>query len=198
MGLSELINHPDVMEKARQEINIVVGKNRVVEESDFANLPYLQAIIKEVLGLHPTGPLVVRESSEDCTVAGYRIPAKTRVFVNLWSIGRDPNYWENPTEFRPEKFLSEEWNPKIPMLDLRGQNFHLLPFGSGRRSCPGATFAPQFVPTTLAAIIQCFELKVGDGGNGSVDMDEGPGLSLPRANSLVCVTVARLNPFPSI
>ncbi|GLT88268.1 hypothetical protein SLE2022_063020 [Rubroshorea leprosula] len=163
-GLSELINHPDVMEKARQEINIVVGKNRVVEESNFANLPYLQAIIKEVLRLHPTGPLVVRESSEDCTVAGYRIPAKTRVFVNFWLIGRDPNYWENPREFRPERFLSEEWNPEIPMLDLRGQNFHLLPFGSGRRSCPGATFALQFDPTTLAAIIQCFELKVGDGG----------------------------------
>lgn len=140
----------------------------------------------------------MRESSEDCTVAGYRIPAKTRVFVNLWSIGRDPNYWENPREFRPERFLSEEWNPEILMLDLRGQNFHLLPFGSGRSSCPGATFALQFVPTTLAAIIQCFELKFGDEGNGPVDMDEGPGLSLPRANSLVCVPVARLNPFPSI
>lgn len=197
-GLAELINHPIVMEKARQEIDFVVGKNRIVEESDIANLPYLQAITKEVLRLHPTGPLVVRESSEDCIIAGYKIPAKTRVFINLWSLGRDPNYWENPSEFRPERFLSDEWNPKIPMQDVRGQHFHMLPFGRGRRSCPGATFALQFAPSTLAAIIQCFQLRVGNGGNGSVDMDEGPGLSLPRANSLVCIPVPRLNPFPVV
>lgn len=186
------------MEKARQEIDSVVGKSRIVEESDIPSLPYMQAVVKEILRLHPTGPLVVRESSEDCTIANYRIPAKTRLFVNLWSLGRDPNHWENPLEFRPERFLSKEWSAKSQFLDVRGQYFHMIPFGSGRRSCPGATLALQFVPTTLAAIIQCFELKVGDGGNGAVDMEEGPGLTLPRAHSLVCTPVARLSPFPSI
>lgn len=197
-GLAELINKPEVMEKARQEIDSVVGKSRIVEESDIPSLPYMQAVVKEILRLHPTGPLVVRESSEDCTIANYRIPAKTRLFVNLWSLGRDPNHWENPLEFRPERFLSKEWSAKSQFLDVRGQYFHMIPFGSGRRSCPGATLALQFVPTTLAAIIQCFELKVGDGGDGTVDMEEGPGLTLPRAHSLVCTPVARLSPFPSI
>ncbi|KDP24588.1 hypothetical protein JCGZ_25504 [Jatropha curcas] len=197
-GLAELINHPDKMEKARLEIDAVVGKTRLVEESDIGNLPYLQAIVKEILRLHPTGPLIVRESSEDCSIAGYTIPAKTRLFVNVWSLGRDPNYWENPFEFRPERFMGEEWSAKSNMLDVRGQYFQLLPFGTGRRSCPGASLALQFVPATLAALIQCFEWRVGDGENSTVDMEEGPGLTLPRANSLVCFPVARLTPFLSI
>lgn len=193
-GLAELMNHPSVMEKARLEIDSVVGKDRLVQESDIANLPYLQAIVKEILRLHPTGPLIVRESSEDCTISGYHIPAKTRLFVNIWSLGRDPNYWENPLEFRPERFTGEEWSGKNNFLDVKGQHFHLLPFGSGRRSCPGASLALQFVPATLAAIIQCFEWKVGDGEAEKVDMNEGPGLTLPRAHSLVCFPVARLSP----
>ncbi|XP_038718382.1 3,9-dihydroxypterocarpan 6A-monooxygenase-like [Tripterygium wilfordii] len=197
-GLAELINHPQVMEKARIEINSIVGESRIVEESDIPNLPYLQAIVKEVLRLHPTGPLIVRESSEDCTIGDYNIPAKTRVFVNVWSLGRDPNYWKDPLEFKPERFMGQEWIGKSNMLDVRGQHFHMLPFGAGRRSCPGASLALQFVPTTLAAMIQCFDWKVSDGENGFVDMEEGPGLTLPRANSLVCVPVPRFNPFPSI
>ncbi|XP_065856384.1 cytochrome P450 93A2-like [Euphorbia lathyris] len=199
-GLAELINHPDVMEKARIEIDTVVGKARLVQESDVVNLPYMQAIVKEILRLHPTGPLIVREASEDCTIGGYTIPAKTRLFVNIWSLGRDPNHWENPLEFRPERFTSEEWvgNGKSTMLDVRGQHFHLLPFGMGRRSCPGASFALRLVPTTLAALVQCFEWKVGDGENGIVDMEEGPGLTLPRAHPLVCFPVARRSPLLSI
>ncbi|WCJ33954.1 cytochrome P450 family 705 subfamily A polypeptide 3 [Euphorbia peplus] len=190
-GLAELINHPDVMEKARLEIDTVVGKDRLVQESDVANLPYMQAIVKEILRLHPTGPLIVREAYEDCTIDGYTIPAKTRLFVNIWSLGRDPNHWENPLEFRPERFTCEEWIVKSNMLDVRGQHFHLLPFGTGRRSCPGASFALRFVPATLAALVQCFEWKVGHGENDTVDMEEGPGLTLPRANPLVCIPVAR-------
>ncbi|KAK9026600.1 hypothetical protein V6N11_039435 [Hibiscus sabdariffa] len=190
-ALSELINHPNVMEKARQEMDIVVGKKRIVEESDISNLPYLQAVVKETLRLHPTGPMIVRESSQDCTIGGYDIPAKTRLFVNVWAIGRDPNHWDNPLEFRPERFIEGSGENQI---DVRGQHFHLLPFGSGRRSCPGTTMALQVVQTSLAAMIQCFEWKV----DGSVDMEEGPGLTLPRAHPLKCVPILRLNPFPSI
>ncbi|KAK9005833.1 hypothetical protein V6N11_043253 [Hibiscus sabdariffa] len=192
-ALSELINHPNIMEKARQEMDIVVGKNRIVEESDISNLPYLQAVVKETLRLHPTGPMIVRESSQDCTIGGYEIPAKTRLFVNVWAIGRDPNHWDNPLEFRPERFVEGSGKNQI---DVRGQHFHLLPFGSGRRSCPGTTMALQVVQTSLAAMIQCFEWKV-DGRDGSVDMEEGPGLTLPRAHPLKCVPILRLNPFPS-
>ncbi|CAL5356690.1 hypothetical protein CsSME_00046012 [Camellia sinensis var. sinensis] len=196
-ALAELINHPNIMEKAKNEIDAIVGNSRLVEESDLANLPYLQAIVKETLRLHPTGPMIVRESSEDSTIMGYQIPAKTRLFVNVWAIGRDPNHWENPLEFQPERFVGEEGSGKS-QLDVRGQHFHLLPFGSGRRGCPGTSLALQVVQTSLAAMIQCFEWKVGNGGNGTVDMEEGPGLTLPRAHPLVCVPVARLSPFPPI
>ena len=140
------------MNKAREEIDNVVGKTKLVEESDIPNLPYIQAIVKETLRLHPAAPLVLRESSEDCLVNGYNIQNKTRVFINSWAIGRDPNYWENPLEFKPERFLGEQGSGKS-QLDVRGQNFHLLPFGSGRRVCPGASLALQVIHSTLAAMI---------------------------------------------
>ncbi|XP_061346432.1 cytochrome P450 93A2-like [Gastrolobium bilobum] len=193
-ALAELINHPYVMERARKEINAVIGNSRIVEESDLVNLPYLQAIVKETLRIHPTGPLIVRESSESCTIWGYEIPSKTQLFINVWAIGRDPNHWENPLEFRPERFISEEGSGKS-QLDVRGQHFHLIPFGSGRRGCPGTSLALQVVQTNLAAMIQCFEWKVS-GGNDTVDMEEKPGLTLSRAHPLICVPVPRLNPFP--
>ncbi|KAK7259473.1 hypothetical protein RIF29_25081 [Crotalaria pallida] len=196
-ALAELINHPNIMERARQEIEAVIGTTRIVEESDIVNLPYLQAIVKETLRIHPTGPMIVRESSESCTIWGYEIPAKTQLFVNLWAIGRDPNHWDNPLEFRPERFISEDGSGKS-MLDVRGQHFHLIPFGSGRRGCPGTSLALQVVQSNLAAMIQCFEWKVGGGGNESVGMEEKPGITLSRAHPLICVPVPRLNPFPSM
>ncbi|KAG4982580.1 hypothetical protein JHK82_027432 [Glycine max] len=194
-ALAELINHPDIMLKARQEIDSVVGKNRLVEESDILNLPYVQSIVKETMRLHPTGPLIVRQSTEDCNVNGYDIPALTTLFVNVWAIGRDPNYWENPLEFKPERFLNEEGQSP---LDLKGQHFELLSFGAGRRSCPGASLALQIIPNTLAGMIQCFEWKVGEEGKGMVDMEEGPGMALPRAHPLQCFPAARLHPFAEV
>ncbi|OWM82675.1 3,9-dihydroxypterocarpan 6A-monooxygenase [Punica granatum] len=192
-ALSELINHPDIMEKARQEIDMVVGKNRLVEESDIPNLPYLQAIAKETLRLHPSGPMIVRESTETCVIGGYEIPAGTRLFVNLWSLGRDPSHWEDPLEFRPERFTSGS----SQHLELRGQHFQLMPFGSGRRGCPGTSLALQVVQATLGSMIQCFEWKLSGGENGRVNMEEAPGLTLLRAHPLICIPVARLDPFPS-
>ncbi|OMO70126.1 Cytochrome P450 [Corchorus olitorius] len=151
-GLSELINNPHVMEKARQEIDSVVGKNRILEESDVPNLPYLQAIVKETLRLHPSGPFIVRESTKACFIAGYEIPEDTRLYVNVWSLGRNPKQWKNHLEYRPERFLNrEEWQGKSQWLDVMGQDFNLLPFGSGRRSCPGAALALTIVSTVLGS-----------------------------------------------
>lgn len=198
-AIAEVINHPNVMKKAREEIDRVIGRSRIVEESDIHNLPYLQAIVKETLRIHPTGPLIVRESCKSCNVSGYEIPAKTQLFVNVWAIGRDPNHWEDPLEFRPERFMkmSEDGRGKGQnQIDVRGQHFHLIPFGSGRRGCPGTSLALQVVHTNLAAMIQCFEWKVG-GGKDSVDMEEKPGLTLSRAHPLVCIPSSRLTPFPS-
>ncbi|KAJ7976844.1 Cytochrome P450 [Quillaja saponaria] len=162
--LAELINHPTIMEKARKEIDSVVGKDRVVLESDIANLPYIQAVVKETLRLHTPASIVARQSSESCNIVGYDIPANTKVFVNVWALGRDPKYWDNPLEFNPERFLSQKGTGvATSQLDVRGQNYHLLPFGSGRRGCPGASLALNIVQTTVAALIQCFEWKVGDG-----------------------------------
>ncbi|KAI3760588.1 hypothetical protein L1987_50985 [Smallanthus sonchifolius] len=189
-ALAELINHPNIMKKAQEEIDQVIGKNRLVQESDVPNLPYLQAIVKESLRLHPTAPLILRLSTQDCTVGGYYIPTNTTTLVNVWSLGRDPMHWESPLEFMPERFEGKQ-------LDVRGQHFHLLPFGTGRRMCPGTSLALLTVYTTLGAMIQCFEWTAGKNGNITiVDTDEGIGITLPRANPLVCVPVARLDPIP--
>nr|XP_043638199.1 cytochrome P450 93A2-like [Erigeron canadensis] len=189
-ALAELINHPNIMKKAVEEIDQVVGKNRLLQEADIPNLPHLQAIVKESLRLHPPGPMIIRQSSVDCTVGGYQIPAKTTIFFNVWSLGRDPNYWESPLEFRPERFDEKQ-------MDVRGQNFQFLPFGSGRRMCPGISLALMVLHVTLGSIIQCFEWKAGwDGNLTSVDMEEGTGITLPRANPLVCIPVARIDPVP--
>ncbi|XP_014495530.1 cytochrome P450 93A3 [Vigna radiata var. radiata] len=195
-ALSELINHPHVLEKARLEIDAVVGKSRIVEEADIKNLPYLQAIVKETFRLHPPGPLLTRESSTSEVVCGYNIPAKTRLFINIWAIGRDPDQWKNPLEFMPERFIDEEGNGHSE-FDVRGQSYHLLPFGTGRRRCPAISLALHVLHVNLAALIQCFQLKV-NGGDGKVDMEEKPGFTLPRAHPLICVPVPRLNPFPAI
>jgi cytochrome P450 len=140
-ALAELINNPDVMEKATQEIDSVTRKSRLIQEHDLPNLPYLRAILKETLRLHPTVPLVPRESTENCNVCGFEIPAKSLLYVNLWSMARDPKLWKNPNEFKPERFMNEENNK----LDVRGQNFQLMPFGTGRRTCPGVSLALQVI-----------------------------------------------------
>jgi len=185
-GLAELLRNPNVMQKAREEIDSVTGNNsRLIEESDIVNLPYMGSIVKETLRLHPTTPLIGRESSEDTNVCGFDIPAKTWLLVNLWSMGRDPKVWENPLEFRPERFMTGEEK----QFEVRGQNFQLMPFGTGRRVCPGASLALQVVTSNLAAMVQCFEWKV----EGSVSMEEKPSMTLPRANPLVCVPVPRLS-----
>ncbi|XP_010257379.1 PREDICTED: cytochrome P450 93A2-like [Nelumbo nucifera] len=196
-AMSELINNPSVLEKAREEMDLVVGKSRLVEESDIPNLPYLQAIVKETLRLHPGAPLVLRASTRDCKLLGYDIPGNARTLVNVWAIGRDPKYWDNPLQFQPERFMMiEDGKNKSSQIDVRGQHYQFLPFGSGRRICPGLTLGLQTVQMGLASMIQCFEWKVGDGKHAKVDMEESASLTLPRAHHLICVPVPRLNPLP--
>ena len=192
-ALSELINNPAVLRRAQAEVDAVVGASRLADESDVPNLPYLQAVAKETLRLHPTGPLVVRRSLEPCKVSGYDVPAGATVFVNVWAIGRDPASWgPDPLAFRPERFLEGE----NAGMDVRGQHFHLLPFGSGRRICPGASLAMLVVQAALAAMVQCFEWAPV--GGAPVDMEEGPGLTLPRKQPLFCTVKARFDPMPAL
>ncbi|XP_058199629.1 cytochrome P450 93B2-like [Rhododendron vialii] len=206
-ALSELINNPKVLKKAQEEVDNVVGKHRLVAESDVPNLPYIQSIVKETFRLHPPIPLLTRSSVQDCVIDGYNIPAHTMLFVNIWSIGRNPKYWENPLDFWPERFLRAGKDDLAGgLIDIKGQHFQLLPFGTGRRGCPGISLALQQLPTVLAATIQCFEWKVAadpkgeniNGTDGVVDMTERPGLTAPRANDLVCMPVARMDLLDSL
>ncbi|EPS59511.1 hypothetical protein M569_15290 [Genlisea aurea] len=187
-AISELINNPKVMAKAQEEIDDVIGTGRLLQETDGPDLPYLQAVIKETFRLHPPIPMLTRKSTADCAIGGYRIPAKTLLFVNIWSIGRNPKYWENPTEFNPERFLRSG-------IDVKGQDFELLPFGTGRRGCPGMILAMNELVSIIGTMVQCFHWSSGD---VAVDMTERPGLTAPRANNLFCRAAPRMNLSPLI
>ncbi|CAI0558614.1 unnamed protein product [Linum tenue] len=186
-ALSLLLNHPEALKKAQLELDHVVGHDRQVQESDLHNLPYLTAIVKETLRLYPPGPLTMRgESGEDCTVAGHHIPKGTRLFINLYKIQRDPRVWVEPDEFRPDRFLTTHKD-----VDVKGQDFELIPFSSGRRMCPGVLFALQVMQLTLAMLLQGFDFRTaGDGGR--VDMEEGGGFICERARPLEVLLSPRL------
>lgn len=180
-ALSLLLNHPQVLKKAQREIENHVGQDRLIEESDISNLPYLHCIINETLRMYPAGPLLVpHESSDNCTIGGYHVPAKTMLLVNLWAIQNDPKNWEDPGKFDPERFEGAEGSR---------DGFKLMPFGSGRRGCPGEGLAWRMLGLVLGSVIQCFEWRRI--GENQVDMIEGPGLTMPKAQPLVAYCKAR-------
>ncbi|PKI42863.1 hypothetical protein CRG98_036661 [Punica granatum] len=194
-AMAELINRPQCFNKLRDEINSVVGPTRVVKESDVPNLPYLRAVIRETLRLHPSAPLIIRECAEDCLVDGSLVKGGSRVLVNVYAIMRDPELWTEPDEFIPERFLegSEE---KIGehQMEFKGQNFRFLPFGSGRRGCPGASLAMLMMHATVGSLVQCFDWKVKDGDK--VDLRQGSGFAAELAKPLICYPSIHINPFP--
>ncbi|KAJ4829707.1 hypothetical protein Tsubulata_027572 [Turnera subulata] len=194
--LAELINHRRVFSKLREEINSVAGPNRLVKESDLPNLPYLQAVVKEALRLHPPSPIVLRECIEDCKINGYDLKGKTRMIVNVYTIQRDPSLWTDPEEFIPERFMVDsDKNPEQRQLDIRGQNFSYLPFGTGRRACPGSSLAYTVVQFTIATLVQCFDWEVK--GGEKINMDEGSGFSMGMAHQLESYPITHFNPFSS-
>jgi len=192
--IAELINHPDILKKAREEIEEVVGKTRLVEESDIPRLPYLQAVVKETLRLHPTGPVTTRVCCQSCKIQGYDIPETTPVAVNLYTIMRDPDSWEDPDEFKPERFLSvgNAEDSKSVGFGCRGQSLNFIPFGAGRRGCPGTLLALTLVNSVIAAAIQCFDWKID---STKIDMQPGSGMSLAMARPLKCLPAVLYNPF---
>lgn len=194
--LAELLNHPDALCKVREEIDTVIGRDRIAGEADLACLPYLQAAYKETLRLRPAAPIAHRQSSDEIDdIRGFKVPAQTAVFINLWSIGRDPAYWEEPLEFRPERFMAGGANEG---LEPRGQHFQFMPFGSGRRGCPGMGLALQSVPAVVAALVQCFDWAAATGDVEAIDMEEADGLVCARKHPLQLRPAPRLNPFPAV
>ncbi|KAK1317089.1 Isoflavone 2'-hydroxylase [Acorus calamus] len=181
-ALSHLLNNPETLKKAKDEIDMVVGHDHMLEESSLPKLPYLHDIISETLRLCPAGPLLVpHESREECTVGGYYVPPETMLLVNAWAIHRDPSLWEEPTNFKPERFQGGA-----------AEGYKMIPFGSGRRRCPGEGLAMRLLGLTLGTLIQCFEWKRI--GEEEVDMMEGPGLTMPKDKPLE----AMYRPWPSM
>ncbi|KAJ4871332.1 hypothetical protein Rs2_47032 [Raphanus sativus] len=179
--MAEIINSPKTLERLRGELDSVVGTKRLIQETDLPNLPYLQAVVKEGLRLHPPEPIFERFSQDGCKVGGFYVPEKTTLMVNAYAVMRDPEYWIDPDEFKPERFLEDE--------ERKEQTLKYIPFGSGRRSCPGENLAHIFVGTAIGVMVQGFEWKFKE---EKVNMEEAlAGLSLTMAHPLKCTPFAR-------
>ena len=185
-GMSELMRNPVVMKKMQGQIREAFRGKAVVTEADLqqqaGNLRYLKLVIKEALRLHPPAPLLVpRESIEACELDGYTIPAKSRVIINAFAIGRDPRYWDDAEEFKPERF--EEGT-----VDFTGSSYEFLPFGSGRRMCPGFNYGLASMELALVGMLYHFDWSLPEGVE-EVDMEEAPGLGVRRRSPLMlCAT----------
>ena len=191
-AMAELVNNPNILERLRKEIESVVGKTSLIQETDLPSLPYLQAVVKEVLRLHPPAPLFARTSREECRIRGFYIPENTTLLVNVYAVMRDPGSWEDPDEFRPERFLASLGTGEED--ERREQAHKYIPFGSGRRGCPGANLAYIFIGTAVGMMVQCFDWTIkGD----EVKLEEAAGeLNLTMAHPLKCTPVARtIKPF---
>ncbi|CAJ1938007.1 unnamed protein product [Sphenostylis stenocarpa] len=185
--LSELLKNPRVMKKLQMELETVVGMKRKVEESDLEKLEYLDMVIKESMRLHPVAPLLIpHQSTEDCMVGDFFIPKKSRVIVNAWAIMRDPSAWREAEKFWPERFEGSS-------IDVRGREFQLIPFGSGRRGCPGIQLGLTVVRQTVAQLVHCFDWKLpNEMLPAELDMADEFGLTMPRATPLHAIPTYRL------
>lgn len=167
-AMSLLLNHPDTLKKAQAEIDASVGNSRLITADDVTRLGYLQCIVRETLRLYPAAPMLLpHESSADCKVGGYNVPRGSMLLINAYAIHRDPAVWEEPEKFMPERFEDGGCDGNL-----------LMPFGMGRRRCPGETLALRTVGLVLGTLIQCFDWERVDGVE--VDMTEGGGLTIPK------------------
>ncbi|WCJ33079.1 cytochrome P450 family 71 subfamily B polypeptide 35 [Euphorbia peplus] len=182
--MSELMKNPGAMEKAQEEVRRIFGTQGNVDESQLDELKYLRLVIKEALRLHPPFPLLLpRECREKCSIYGYEIPMKSKVIVNAWAIGRDPNYWEEAEKFNPERFLDSS-------IDYRGTNFEYLPFGAGRRICAGITYGMMNVEFPLAQLLFHFDWKLPTGITPeNFSMQEVFGIAVQRKNDLDLIPI---------
>jgi cytochrome P450 len=182
--MSLLLNHPEVLQKVKAELDSQVGRERLINDMDLAKLPYLRCVINETLRLYPVVPLLLPHfSSSNCTVRGFHIPQGTILLVNAWSIHRDPKLWEEPTRFKPERFEA---------TNGEGEGFKFIPFGIGRRACPGASMGMRVIALALGALIQCFDWERV--GKETVDMSPNSGFVMSKVKPLEAVC----RPCPSV
>ncbi|KAG9134946.1 hypothetical protein Leryth_001243 [Lithospermum erythrorhizon] len=177
-ALAELLNNPKTLTDAKHEILKIVGRNKRFEESDIDKLPFLQAIVKETLRMHPGGGLIPRKTTKDTSFMGYDIPKSTNVMINIWAIATDPENWSDPFSFKPERFLDSE-------VDYKGKYFHYFPFGSGSRICPGLPLAHRLVHLILGSLIHEFDWELND--SLPLDMSEKMGLTVRKLEALKAI-----------
>ncbi|CAM6128884.1 unnamed protein product [Calypogeia fissa] len=186
-ALTELLRNPRVLRKVQEELDSVVGPHRLVQEEDLPKLLYVTAVIKETLRVHTPGPLIIPHlSTDDCEIEGFHIPAGTQVMVCPWCIHRDPAAWERPLEFDPDRFLNST-------TDFKGQDFEFLPFGAGRRMCPGMNLATLMLTYTLSLLVHALDWALPDGQKPEeLDMSETFGVVLNKRIPLTAFGKARL------
>nr|AGX93052.1 geraniol 10-hydroxylase-like protein [Amsonia hubrichtii] len=181
-AMAEMLKNPDKMKKTQAELAEVIGKGKTVAEADVARLPYLRCAVKETLRIHPPVPfLIPRRTEQAVEVCGYKVPKGSQVLVNAWAIGRDETLWDDALAFKPERFLESE-------VDMRGRDFELIPFGAGRRICPGLPLAIRMVPVMLGSLLNSFDWKLEGGiAPKDLDMEEKFGITLQKAHPLRAV-----------
>ncbi|TYI62864.1 hypothetical protein E1A91_D10G277200v1 [Gossypium mustelinum] len=178
-SMSHLLNNVNTLQKSKSELDFHIGHGRLLDETDLPRLHYVQNVISETLRLNPAVPLLIpRVSSDRCNVLGYNIPKGTILLVNVWAIHRDPKVWDEATSFKPERFK----NGQIKACKS-------MPFGLGRRGCPGMDLGQRVVGLALGSLIQCFEWKRVS--SKKIDMAEGKGLNLQKAKPLEAFCKAR-------
>ncbi|KAJ3692765.1 hypothetical protein LUZ60_011860 [Juncus effusus] len=184
-AMAEMLKKPEILKKVQEELDRVVGKQNIVQESHLPQLHFLSLIIKETLRLHPVVPLLVPHCpSSPCTIDKYFVPAGTRVFINAWAIQRDRKNWTDPLEFKPERFLGAK-------RDFSGKDFDYLPFGSGRRICAGIALADRMAAYLLATLVHSFDWKIPEGSE--INLEEKFGIVMKKAVPLVAIPTPRLS-----
>ncbi|GJV27243.1 cytochrome P450 71A4-like protein, partial [Tanacetum coccineum] len=185
--ISELVRHPRVMIKLQQEVTEIANGRSMITEEDLDKMKYLKAVIKESLRLHIPLPLLIqRESTQDVKLMGYDIPAGTRVVINAWAVARDPSLWEEAEQFKPERFLNSP-------IDYKGFHYEFIPFGGGRRGCPGIQFSVAVIELAIANLVYKFDLALPNGkGVEELDMSESNGITTHRKIHLQLVATPRL------
>ncbi|KAJ4780288.1 hypothetical protein LUZ62_064545 [Rhynchospora pubera] len=178
-AMAELIKHPQIMERVQTEIRHAASENNKLDEN---SLSYLKLVIKETLRMHPPVPLLApRQCMKSCQILGYTIPSEARVVVNAWALDRNPEYWDDPEKFKPERF-------ETSCIDFKGQNFEFLPFGAGRRMCPGLEFGMAMVQESLASLLLHFDWKLPEAMKPEdMDMTETFGIAAAKKEPLYLI-----------
>lgn len=185
--MTELMHNPRVMKKVQEELAQVVGMDSCVEEFHLPKLKYLDAVVKETFRLHSVPYLVPRRASQSSSIGGYTVPKDTTIILNVWAIHRDPQIWDNPLEFGPEKFFNDGIASKF---DYSGNNFQYLPFGAGRRMCAGIALAERMLMFVLASLLHSFDWKLPAGTK--LDLSEKFGILIKKKEPLVAIPTPRL------